>query len=182
MKTKKTSNPIVSRVVIALVSVSALALSACKPQSDENLTVQASPEILSLFVEGTPEGADPVKAVIGAQPGAKVVVTGVIGGVLHPFTEGYASFVLADDTLLFCNEMEDDHCETPWDACCEDPDKIRQMRLVVQAVDAEGLPVEQGLRGVGGLKELDVVTVSGVVDPQSTPDNLIVNLTSIVRA
>lgn len=181
MKTKKTSNPFLNRLTLALVPVLALAISACKPESGETLPAEATPELLSLFVDAKPEGAVPVKAVIGAQPGAKVVVTGVIGGVLKPFTEGYASFVLADDALHFCNEMDDDPCETPWDACCEDPDKIRQMRLVVQAVDSEGMPFAQGLRGVSGLKELDLVTVSGVVDAQSTPDNLIVNLTSIAR-
>lgn len=181
MKTKKTSNPIMNRLALALASVLALAISACKPESGETLTAEAAPEILSLFLDAKPDGAVSVKDAVGAHPGDQIVVTGVIGGVLHPFTEGYASFVLADDALLFCNEMEDDHCDTPWDACCEDPDKIRQMRLVVQAVDSEGMPFAQGLRGVGGLKELDLVTVSGVVDAQSTPDNLIVNLTSIAR-
>ena len=135
----------------------------------------------TLWLAQAPEQPVSILAVRAAKPGTAVVVQAVVGGVLHPFTEGFSTFVVGDDSLVFCNEMEDDHCSTPWDACCEDRDKLAMNRALVQVVGGDGMPLPGSLRGANGLKELDVVTVVGVIAPESTPENLIINASQLYR-
>lgn len=109
-------------------------------------------------------------------PGETLAIRGQIGGTVHPFTQGYATFVLADESLVFCDEMGDaDHCPTPWDACCEDPDKLAASRASVQFLAGNGRPFPFSLKGVAGLKESDALIVTGTVAEGSNPDNLIIN-------
>ena len=78
--------------------------------------------------------------------------------------------------------MGDDlHCQTPWDACCEDPDKIKSMRVSVQFVDREGNPILTDLKQEIGIQELDEVTVVGTVADSSTESNLIINATGLYK-
>ena len=76
---------------------------------------------------------------------------------------------------------DDDHCSTPWDACCEDPDKIQSMRVAVQFFDPQGNPLEADLKQDIGLKELDMVSVVGTVDEMSSASNLVIRATGIYR-
>jgi hypothetical protein len=77
---------------------------------------------------------------------------------------------------MFCNEIsEDDHCTTPWDACCEDIDQLKARRLSVQFVDAGGSLIEADLRSGGRVKELDHVVVVGTVAAGSTRENMIIH-------
>lgn len=128
------------------------------------------------ILETKPSGALPVKAAREQlKPGDEALVFGQIGGVDEPFFQGYAGFVLGDTDIVFCDEMsEDGHCQTPWDACCEDPDKLKISRASVQFVDAQRNPIEAEMKGFAGLKELSHVLVAGVVAETSTPDNLII--------
>ena len=152
------------------------------PISETPETQTYSPSDLEPYlINSKPEGALPVaEAIKKAKPGEPIVVKGQIAAAMTPFSENYASFVIGDEALLYCNEMGDDHCPTPWDACCEDLDKVKTSRASVQIVE-NGLPLPLSLKGIGGLKELDYVVVSGTADPSSTPDNLIINLTEIYR-
>ena len=123
---------------------------------------------------------DVAQAKRSAQPGDSVVLRGQIGGVQQPFLEGYAGFVLADEQVLFCNEMGmEDGCPTPWDACCEDTDTLQASRATVQFLNTDGTPLPVTLKGQNGLKELQTVLVSGIVAEQSTPQNLIINATRL---
>lgn len=108
------------------------------------------------------------------KPGDAAVVFGRIGGAVEPFVAGYAAFVLADSSLLFCDQMGEDHCATPWDACCEDPDKLQAGRASVQFVDAAGDPLASSLKGYAGLAPFQPVVVAGKVAAASTPNNLII--------
>jgi hypothetical protein len=108
-------------------------------------------------------------------------VRGQIGGTRLPFVDGYAGFVLADPELVFCDEMGDDHCNTPWDACCEDPDRLKAMRVSVQFVDATSNPIQQNLQTSIGLNELDEVVVIGTVAESSTPTNVIIEATTLYK-
>ncbi|MFW5883723.1 MAG: hypothetical protein ACOCVG_05080 [Verrucomicrobiota bacterium] len=123
-------------------------------QSDRAAT--ASPaELEAIFVAEAPEGAQPVKSVIDApKQGEAVVVSGQIGGMVEPFGEGYALFMLADESLMFCDETGDMACQTPWDACCEDPEKVKANRLLVQFADASGEVLPHGYGGSMGCKGL----------------------------
>lgn len=108
--------------------------------------------------------------------GDEVLLHGKVMGLMEPFVANRAAFVVGDEeTLTSCDLLEDDHCQTPWDLCCEDPDAIRAGVATIQVVDDQGAVLRQGLRGVAGLQELSRVRVRGVVAPQSTAAALVVN-------
>lgn len=165
--------------------VLALLITACGPKSGDESTQSAdlSPLEDIRILDTNPVGAISVKAArTELKPGDKAVVFGQIGGVDHPFLEGYAGFVLSDTDVVFCDEMgDDDHCPTPWDACCEDPDKVKASRASVQFVDAAGDIIATSIKGHGGLKELDEIVVVGTVGDLSTPENLIIEASGIYR-
>lgn len=135
----------------------------------------------SVLLDEKPSGAIAVSDARGSAPGDEITVEGVIGGVLHPFTEGFAAFVIGDDALVYCNEMEDDHCATPWDACCEDPELRKSSIASVEILDSEGLPIEISAQSMLALKELDKVVVTGTVSENSTPENLIIAVRGIYK-
>lgn len=173
--------------VFALASFGMVFLSSCggekekeKPAVEETSESASSSVIEEVFLSEKPTDASPVLALrkVG-KPGDKVVVFGKIGGAMKPFTEGFATFILADRTLKTCDLNPEDLCETPWDACCADPDVIKASRLTVQIVDGDRFPIEKGLRTVNGLSELDELVVVGEVAEGSNADNMIVNATGI---
>ncbi|QBG46032.1 hypothetical protein EGM51_00865 [Verrucomicrobia bacterium S94] len=136
------------------------------------------PVFVSEPIAGTPV---PIPEARKAEPGDEIVLTGLVMGVPNPFVEGRAVFVLGDEgTVTPCDAMgDDDHCPTPWDACC-DPAELKQAgTAAIQVVGENGRPVKTGLKGVSGLKELSRVTVSGTVAQNSTPDAFIVNASAI---
>jgi len=131
------------------------------------------------FVEGPPIPIPEARTAIA--PGESVTLEGKIMGVMHPFVDGRAAFVLGDPaTITSCDLMgDDDHCTTPWDACC-DPSDIKQAgTATIQVVDAEGQVVRQGLEGVHGLENLARVRVTGTLAPGSSESTMIVNATGI---
>lgn len=165
--------------IISLLLAGLLATAGCGQQTDPE--ANANSALTAYLLENAPEGAISVTlARASAQPGQPIVVAGQIGATLEPFSPTFATFVLGDTAIDYCDELHADACETPWDACCEDPDKVRAGRASVQLL-ADGNPLEGTLKGVGGLTELDHVVVAGTVDPTSTPENLIINATGIYR-
>ena len=164
----------------------ALLATACGPKEQPSArpaTSDTSAQSIELLLTDAPSNALSVAtARAQAQPGEPIQVHGQIAGTRAPFIDGYAGFVLADSELEFCNEMDDDHCSTPWDACCEDPDKLNAMRLSVQFVDANGNPIQQDLKATLSLKEQDHVTVIGTVTETSTPSNVIIHATGLYKS
>jgi hypothetical protein len=112
--------------------------------------------------------------------GEEVVLEGRIMGVLTPFVPNRAVFVLGDPaTITPCNAIDDDHCDTPWDACC-DPAEIRKNgTATIQIVDTDGNILKQGLQGKQGLEPLATVRVSGFRTSGGSPDSFVVNATRI---
>lgn len=166
-----------------LAAASALFLAACgQPSSEAPATeAKASGAIDNIQILDTkPSDALAVKAAREQlKPGDEAIVFGQIGGVEQPFLEGYAGFVLGDTEIMFCNEMGDDHCPTPWDACCEDADKLKVSRASVQFVDAEGQILPGNVKGFAGLEGLSHVVVKGKVAAGSNPGNLIIEARSL---
>jgi len=169
-----------STILKLSVSLAAcLALVACAPsESGTSASIESSAATLSaapLFLESAPiEALSVAQARTQLAPGDTAVITGQIGGTQQPFVEGYAAFSLADPEIMFCDEMGDDHCPMPWDACCEDPDKLSALRASVQFNDAQGQVLAVNLKGQQGLAELRHVIVTGLVAETSTPENLII--------
>lgn len=166
------------RMIIGMLAGVAL-ISGCgeKEASVQTLDV----EVPAVFV------ADPIdgKAVAipdarSSKPGDKVVVTGLIMGVHHPFVEGRGVFVLGDEgTLVPCDAKGDDHCPTPWDNCCDPSDVKKAGTATIQVLGEDGKPIRAGLKGVNGLTELSRVTVEGTVAENSSPEAFIVNASAI---
>src|SRR5690606_22671624 len=115
-----------------------------------------------------------------AKPGDEITISGKIMGSDSPFVSGRAAFILGDPELLTpCNEMPGDTCETPWDTCCDSPEKKKQGIATVQSAGADGRVLKENLEGTGGLAKLASVTVTGKVAEGSTADALVVNATAI---
>ncbi|CAA6678503.1 MULTISPECIES: hypothetical protein [unclassified Lentimonas] len=176
-----------SSTLTAALALGAIALfaTACGPKDQPSASQAPSdnsaPSIQLLLTEAPANALSVANARAQAKPGESIQVRGQIGGTRAPFVDGYAGFVLADPELEFCNEMGDDHCTTPWDACCEDKDKLKAMRVSVQFVDASGNPIQQDLKATIGLKEQDTVAVTGTVTESSTPDNVIIHATALYK-
>ena len=161
-----------------------LLLTACGVGTVTTTTapVPLDPAIETVLRHPLPEGAAlPIPEARKEQKaGDAVLLEGRIMGVVKPFVEGRAAFVLGDNaTITPCSDMEDDHCAEPWDACC-DPNEVRMAgTATIQIVDESGAVIRQGLEGVHGLEKLASVKVAGVLAPTSTEAAMIVNATAI---
>lgn len=176
---KNNRHTLTGSMLTLFAAASALLLSACGQKSSKEPTTEpAAAKSLETIqiLHSKPSDALAVKAAREQlQPGDQAVVFGQIGGAKEPFLQGYAGFVLADTEVVFCNESGDDLCPTPWDACCEDPEKLKASRASVQFVDAGGNLVESGLRGFAELEPLREIVVTGKVADSATPGNLIIH-------
>jgi len=156
-------------------------LAGCGQNAEEPKAAPAVPPPAA-FVAAEPTGTPtPIpEARKTFSPGDEVLLKGRVMGVSDPFVKGRAVFVLGDTgTLTPCNENEDDHCSKPWDTCC-DPAEVRAAgTATIQVLGDSGKVLAHGLKGVGGLKELSTVTVSGVVAPMATAEAFVINATAV---
>ena len=169
-------------MLTALAGISLLV--GCGKQTEQQKAAPpAAPPAAFVTAEpaGTPTPIPEARTTV--KPGDTVLLKGRVMGVHHPFVEGRAVFVLGDnDTITPCNERGDSQCSAPWDACC-DPIAVRAAATAtIQLLGDGGNVLPHGLKGVGGLKELSSVTVSGVVAPMSTPEALVINATAVYVA
>lgn len=175
-------NTVRSIHVLTTLAFGAVFLASCgsdEPANDSQASV-VDPAVDAVFLDAKPEGAISVlEARKSAKPGDTVTISGKIAGTMNPFTEGYASFVLADRTLETCDLIPGDECPTPWDACCVEPGVIKASRLTLQIVGDDGRPVAASVKGAHGLAELAPLVVTGTVAEGSTEENLIVNLSGL---
>jgi hypothetical protein len=175
MKTKST----------CLLFVSAVLLVSCDkksaPSAAEVSASKPSPELTAvLAAPPTAEAKSIVVIRSTAKPGDEITVSGRIMGAKKPFVDGRAAFILGDpEVLTACNEVPGDECETPWDACCDSPEDKKRATATIQIVDADGRVLKEPIEGVGGLKNLANVTVTGKVAEGSSTDLLIVNASAI---
>lgn len=166
--------------MLTLLCASVLAAGCAKQEAPPAESAASAPDAPTpqAFVDTAPAGeAVPIpEARTRFASGDAVVLDGRVMGVRKPFVEGRAVFVLGDDaTITSCDEMDEDHCRSPWDACC-DPAEIRAAgTATIQLVDADGAVLPQGLKGVNGLQELARVTVKGAVAPGATEQAFVVN-------
>ena len=133
----------------------------------------------SLFVEKH-EGAVPVLSARKLKAGDKVTVSGKVMGKNKVFIDGQAFMVIGDPSILTsCDLRPGDECKAPWDVCCDDDKDIKNGTLSIQIVDSKGKVLNVGLKGQGGLKELSVVTIEGIVSNDSTAEFMTINALSI---
>ena len=105
----------------------------------------------------------------------EIVVEGFIGGMKKPFSQSRAIFVLCDDSLETCDEIPEDPCPTPWDACCEDPKKITSSTISIQVLDNNGSLLSGTLEGVAGMEAGKRIKVKGIIDEKSTSHAMLLN-------
>ena len=175
-----------TRLLKSTAAVIALALLAScgggdDTNADKNKKDDGSAFPSSLISDKPIEGAVGVVAARAAgKSGEPIVLRGKVGGVDPALSEAAAIFVLADEkAITSCDDIPGDECPTPWDYCCADPDVKKASIATIQIVDADGKVIRKGLRGLGGIKELSRVIISGTVDKASTPENMIVNASTI---
>ena len=113
----------------------------------------------------------------GAKNGDEVVLRGRVGGTAKPFGEGRAIVQLVDLSVPHCADNPADKCETPWDYCCSP--EAKDNSVSVQVVDASGRPLKANLEGVGGMKPLSEVVVTGKVQRLEGSDAVVVNATGV---
>ena len=110
-----------------------LTLPACGGDGAEAPTASASlPEsYFSATVHADP--LDVVDLREASSVGSEVTVQGKVRDLFES-----AAFTLADHSLVSCADMgDDDHCKTPWDYCCEDPDALVAGTVVVEFREGE---------------------------------------------
>jgi hypothetical protein len=151
---------------------------SAKKQSTAPDTAALSSEV---FVSNRPADAPGIaEAKTNARKGEQVRFLARVGGKRVSFVDGNAVFVAADPSLVSCELMgEEDHCAVPWDYCCEDGDALRRGMATVQIVDANGRPLRQSAKGMGGLEESKFVLVEGIVHDRNDDGVFIVNASSI---
>lgn len=113
-----------------------------------------------LFVSKAP--VNPVEVATArknAEQGKPIAIRGRIGGLVAPFAEKYAIFVLSDLTLPPCT----DGCPTAWDYCCTPREQILANIATIQVVDGQGKPLKTSIKGTNGLQPMSEVIVQGTV-------------------
>jgi hypothetical protein len=165
----------------AILPACALLLSSCDKPAETQAEATPAVSLDSYFTASAPADAQPISSVrTSAKPGDSVTLTGLVMGREKPFVEGRAAFILGDPSKITpCNKMPDDHCKTPWDACCDTPEAKREGTATIQLVGEDQRVLKRSIKGEHGLKELSTVTLTGTVDKASTAEALIINATAL---
>lgn len=148
-------------------------------QATQSPEMKGQDQLAGVLLDAAPEEARAITEVRqSAQAGESVTFSGALLGDAEIFSEGLALMRVGDPGKLAPCPPEEG-CETPWDACCDDYDVKKASIITVQVLDESGTPYRSTLRGLGGMKELDAVTVVGTVAEGSNADNMVVNATGI---
>lgn len=160
----------------------ALSLASCTEKETEttdtpSTQTTATNEVDEILLKEAPKEAVKISDLrkVG-KPGDEVTFSGAVIGSKQVFVDGRAVMIMGDPTKI---SACDEHCATPWDVCCDDRDVIKASILTVQVLNEDGQQLKTNLKGVGGLKELSSLTVTGVVAEGSSPTNMIINATGI---
>jgi hypothetical protein len=129
------------------------------PTAPSTPTAAATPDARYVLTEEPADAQSVVAAKKDAKDGDEVTITGRIGGDVDPWVKGRAAFLIADHSLIPCNEREGDSCPTPWDYCCESG--IAESKATIKIVDDAGETVATDARELLGVKELQTVTIRG---------------------
>ena len=134
-----------------------------------------------LVTRGEPSGTNVAACKASAKQGETVTVVGRIGGSRMPFANDVAAFTIVDPSLKSCADGTDpDHCNTPWDYCCEDREAMKRGMATIEFADAQGVPLGFPVRGASGLEPLATVAVTGVVVEKNDAGLMVVRATKVV--
>jgi hypothetical protein len=170
------------KFIILLISI--FLICNCGMENGENekkkrFTLKANLPVDFITNQNLGDSLSVVEAKKRANSGEIIVINGFIGGRREPFTAGRASFILGDDSIKTCDEIDTDHCPTPWDACCEDRKKILSSTISIQIIDEHTNLLKGTLKGVKGLQPGRKIKVLGTIDSQSIPPAMLLNAQQI---
>ncbi len=100
-----------------------------------------------------------------------------VRGTVKEFVDGFAAFVLVEDTLQSCDEIPGDSCPTPWDYCCIDLAELARGTAFVEFQES-GRPGPWTIEGFHGIAQLSEVVVTGTLEIDDA-DNMSLVATSI---
>ncbi len=174
------------KTITLLSAVTSIALISCdKPaESNNDAATQSAVNVdllSSIITDQAPENALSITEVRKTiEIGKEITLTGKVMGDLNPFVEGRAMVLLGDPNIITsCDLRSGDHCKTPWDVCCDEPEVVKASIATIQILDQDGRSLKQGLKGVSGIKELSNLIVTGSIAKGSNDNNLLVNATNI---
>ena len=177
----KTSAPFVVRICASFSSCALLAftMAACDgaaaPQSKTTAIIPAG-----MITKGPAAGTGVTAAKLTAKQGETITVVGRIGGSEDPFVADRAVFTIVDPSLKSCADAGDpDHCETPWDYCCEDRASLKRGTATIEFAGSDGRPLKGSVRGMSGLDPLVTVAVTGTVTERNDAGMLVVRATKV---
>jgi hypothetical protein len=172
------------RTKMLIVTLTAAALAAgCTKEEDPSPSEAAAPTDTAptwLLASAPADALEVAAAKQTVAEGDEVVLHGRIGGRTDPMSTETGMFVMMDVAIPSCADMEEDHCTTPWDYCCEPSDSLAENAATVLLVDESGKQIETDLHEAG-LSPLDKVIVVGTVGPRPDPDVLTIRATAIHR-
>jgi hypothetical protein len=154
---------------LLLITLTAIALAGCG--SDEKSTTTSAQAELSgvpntFFTTDRPAKVqDLVEVKKTAKKGDEVTFLARIGGRKNAsFVPTLAMMIVADPGLISCELMgEEEHCATPEDYCCEDPELYSQGLGTVRFMDKNGDVFPYSVEGDHGMEVLKYVVVDGTV-------------------
>lgn len=170
------------KTLMMITMATAIVLVAACGKKESAVPVTTPAAFVNVEPEGIPIPIPEARKTL--KPGDEVLLQGRVMGVRNPFVNGRAVFVLGDnETITPCTEMgEEDHCRTPWDACCDLVEVRASGTASIQVLDEDGKVLTHGLKGVNGLRELSRVTVKGVVAPMASAEAFVVNAKALYVA
>ena len=163
-----------------LILLATLALlPACGDKTDTPTPANAAPAALSALLSPAPdrEAAIDVAAARALPAGEKVTLRARLIGAADIFAGQQAMIILGDPAYVKPNYAK----PKPYLACCTPAELKAAHTITAQAVGEDGLPLPHSLKGLGGLKELDYVIISGSMAPESTPQAPLLNIHSIEK-
>ena len=177
----KTSAPYVVRACASISSYALLvfAMAACDgaaaPQTKATTIIPAG-----MITKGPATGTGVAAAKLTAKQGETITIVGRIGGSEDPFVADRAVFTIVDPSLKSCADAGDpDHCETPWDYCCEDRASLKRSTATIEFAGSDGRPLKGSIRGMSGLDPLVTVAVTGTVTERNDAGMLVVRATKV---
>ena len=168
-----------------LAAIIPFAIISCGDKETSETTkteeTKSKPSLEHILLKEKP--ADPIKISdlrTKHKAGETVTFTGQVIGSKEVLSVGQAVMIMGDPTMMTtCDKNGDDGCQTPWDVCCDDLDKVRNNIITVLVLDESGSPIKAGLRGLSGIKEMSELTITGVIDKASNENNMNINATGI---
>ena len=141
------------------LSILVFGVAACGDDAKKEQPKATLPSATAYKLADDPGGDDEF-GVYDARAEAPIESAVVVGRVAE-MTKGFAAFRLVDAALDYCGQKRKDECATPWDYCCEAPDKLKAATISVQLVGANGKIVK--LDWGDDLRPCDLVALEGKV-------------------